>query len=98
MESMPSELDLKRLHWRAHHRGTKEADLMIGGFFDAHHASWGDPERAMFEAMLWRPEPTRPACGRPSSRSTRPFPRPPAEQAADPPNTRHPHPSSLEIT
>jgi antitoxin CptB len=49
---MPSDPDLKRLHWRAHHRGTKEADLMIGGFFDAHHASWGDPERAMFEAML----------------------------------------------
>ena len=49
---MPSDLDLKRLHWRAHHRGTKEADLLIGGFFDAHHASWTADERALFEAML----------------------------------------------
>jgi antitoxin CptB len=49
---MPSDPDLKRLHWRAHHRGTKEADLMIGGFFDAHHEHWGSPERAMFAALL----------------------------------------------
>ena len=49
---MPSDADLKRLHWRAHHRGTKEADLLIGGFFDAHHESWGTDERAMFAAML----------------------------------------------
>src|SRR5690242_17399320 len=40
MVRMPSDPDLKRLAWRAHHRGTKEADMMIGGFFDAHHASW----------------------------------------------------------
>jgi antitoxin CptB len=52
MARMPSDADLKRLHWRAHHRGTKEADLMIGGFFDAHHESWGPEDRAMFEAML----------------------------------------------
>lgn len=49
---MPSDPDLKRLHWRAHHRGTKEADLLIGGFFDAHHGSWGETERALFAAML----------------------------------------------
>ena len=49
---MPSDADLKRLHWRAHHRGTKEADLLIGGFFDAHHASWSADERALFEEML----------------------------------------------
>ena len=52
MPLMPSEADLKRLHWRAHHRGTKEADLLIGGFFDAHHASWSHDERALFEEML----------------------------------------------
>ena len=50
--AMPSDADLKRLHWRAHHRGTKEADLLIGGFFDAHHASWNADERALFEEML----------------------------------------------
>jgi len=49
---MPSDPDLKRLAWRAHHRGTKEADLMIGGFFDAHHRQWGPQERALFAAML----------------------------------------------
>ena len=52
MASMPSEAEIKRLHWRAHHRGTKEADLLIGGFFDAHHASWDAEQRALFEAML----------------------------------------------
>jgi antitoxin CptB len=49
---MPSDPDLKRLHWRAHHRGTREADMLIGGFFDAHHQEWGSQERAEFAAML----------------------------------------------
>jgi antitoxin CptB len=44
--------ELKRLRWRAHHRGTYEADLLVGGFFDAHHGSWGDSERAQFAQML----------------------------------------------
>ena len=52
MAFMPSDADLKRLHWRAHHRGTREADMLIGGFFDAHHASWSDDERALFADML----------------------------------------------
>ena len=52
MAPMPSDPELKRLHWRAHHRGTKEADLLVGGFFDAHHASWGPEECLLFEAML----------------------------------------------
>jgi len=52
MAAMPSDPDLKRLAWRAHHRGTKEADLMIGGFFDAHHQSWGADERAQFAGLL----------------------------------------------
>jgi antitoxin CptB len=52
LRSMPSDEDLKRLHWRAHHRGTKEADLLIGGFFDARHASWNPIDCALFEAML----------------------------------------------
>jgi antitoxin CptB len=52
LASMPSDPDLKRLAWRAYHRGTKEADLLVGGFFDAHHASWGEAERATFAAML----------------------------------------------
>jgi antitoxin CptB len=49
---MPSDAELKRLHWRAHHRGTREADMLIGGFFDAHNASWEVDECAMFSAIL----------------------------------------------
>ncbi len=52
MRFMPSDPDLKRLAWRAHHRGTKEADMLVGGFFDAHHASWSPDDRALFEEML----------------------------------------------
>ena len=52
MGFMPSDPDLKRLRWRAHHRGTKEADLLVGGFFDAHHASWSAQQRATFAEML----------------------------------------------
>ena len=44
--------ELKRLHWRAHHRGTREADRLIGGFFDAQHQRWSADERALFSAML----------------------------------------------
>ena len=49
---MPSTDDLKRLHWRATHRGTREADFLVGGFFDRHHASWGPAEIQMFAALL----------------------------------------------
>ncbi len=49
---MPPDPDLKRLAWRAHHRGTREADMLIGGFFDAHHGAWNADQRALFAAML----------------------------------------------
>ena len=49
---MPSDDELKRLRWRATHRGTREADMLVGGFFDAHHAGWSADERAAFAAML----------------------------------------------
>ena len=52
MERMPPEAELKRLYWRAHHRGTKEADLLVGGFFDAYHATWDPVDRALFASML----------------------------------------------
>lgn len=52
MAGMLSDPDLKRLAWRAHHRGTKEADLLVGGFFDAHHEFWGTGERALFSEIL----------------------------------------------
>ena len=43
---------MRALRYRAWHRGTREADMMIGGFFDAHHVSWGPHERALFAALL----------------------------------------------
>jgi antitoxin CptB len=43
---------IKRLKFRSCHRGTKEADMMIGGFFEARHADWSDPEIDWFEAFL----------------------------------------------
>ena len=49
---MPSDPDLKRLAWRATHRGTREADMLIGGFFDAHHKGWSAEERAQFAELL----------------------------------------------
>jgi antitoxin CptB len=52
MPAMLSDPESKRLRWRAHHRGTREADAMIGGFFDAHHHQWEAHERALFDALL----------------------------------------------
>ncbi|AOH85373.1 hypothetical protein AWL63_16915 [Sphingomonas panacis] len=49
---MDRDIRLKRLHFRAHHRGVKEADLLIGGFFDARGAEWNDDEIALFEELL----------------------------------------------
>lgn len=49
---MDRETRLKRLRFRSWHRGTKEADLLIGGFFDAHAARWDDAEVALFETLL----------------------------------------------
>lgn len=43
---------LARMKFRAWHRGTREADYMMGGFFDTYHAEWGDAEMAWFEALL----------------------------------------------
>ena len=43
---------LRALKYRAWHRGTREADMMIGGFFEAHHQLWGAHDRALFAALL----------------------------------------------
>ena len=43
---------LRALKWRAWHRGTREADMMIGGYFDAHHATWDEPQAAWFATLL----------------------------------------------
>ena len=43
---------LRRLQFRAWHRGTKENDLMVGGFFDRYHQEWNEEEIAWFEMLL----------------------------------------------
>ena len=52
MEPMDRDARLRRLRCRAWHRGTREADLLIGGFFDCHSAGWNEDEIAWFEALL----------------------------------------------
>jgi antitoxin CptB len=49
---MDSDTRLKRLKFRAWHRGTREADMLIGGFFDAYGAGWSEAERDWFELLL----------------------------------------------
>ena len=52
MGIMDREARLKRLGFRASHRGIREADLLIGGFFERHHAGWNDAEIDWFERLL----------------------------------------------
>ena len=42
----------RRLLFRAHHRGTKETDLMVGGFVARHIAVFTDLELDELEAVL----------------------------------------------
>ncbi len=49
---MTRDIRLKRLRFRSWHRGTKEADLMIGGFYDRHAADFDDDALAWFEALM----------------------------------------------
>lgn len=49
---MTSETARKRAHWRAHHRGTKEADMLVGGFADRWMAEMDVDGFAWFEALL----------------------------------------------
>jgi antitoxin CptB len=47
----------KRALYRAHHRGTKEMDLILGGFADAELAELSQSEVAAFELLLALPDP-----------------------------------------
>jgi antitoxin CptB len=49
---MDRDARLKRLRFRAWHRGTKEADLLVGGFFDAHASGWNDKQIDWFETLM----------------------------------------------
>ncbi|MBX3533898.1 MAG: succinate dehydrogenase assembly factor 2 [Xanthobacteraceae bacterium] len=47
----------KRLRFRAWHRGTREMDLVLGRFVDAHAASLTDAEIDVLEALMEVPDP-----------------------------------------
>lgn len=49
---MDRKAHLRKLHYRAHHRGTREADAIVGGFFDLHHHRWDGDALAWFERLL----------------------------------------------
>jgi antitoxin CptB len=43
---------LRRMKFRAWHRGTREADYMIGGFFDRYGNEWDETAATWFERLL----------------------------------------------
>lgn len=47
-----TETRLRRLKFRAWHRGTREADYMIGGFFDTYSAGWDHAALDWFERLV----------------------------------------------
>lgn len=48
----PWDLRIRKAKYRASHRGTKESDLVVGGFFDRHHKTWDEAALAWFEMLL----------------------------------------------
>ncbi|WP_423142247.1 succinate dehydrogenase assembly factor 2 [Parablastomonas sp. CN1-191] len=48
----PREARIARARFRAWHRGTREADFVVGGFFDRYHAAWDDAALDWFEELL----------------------------------------------
>jgi antitoxin CptB len=52
MEKMDPSDRLKRLKFRAWHRGVREADMLVGGYFDRWHDAWDEEDMAWFEALL----------------------------------------------
>ena len=47
----------RRLRYRAWHRGTREMDLILGPFADAHAERMDDREVDQFEGLLTEPDP-----------------------------------------
>jgi antitoxin CptB len=56
MPESDSDIRRKRLRFRAWHRGTREADLILGSFADAHLATFDAAGVDAFEALLEVPD------------------------------------------
>jgi antitoxin CptB len=56
---MAESLDIrrKRLRFRSRHQGTRELDLLLGGFADGRLETMTEAELDRFEALLELPEP-----------------------------------------
>jgi len=52
----PSDNRRKRLLYRSWHRGTREADLLLGGFAEAHLAGFDEARLDRYEALLECPD------------------------------------------
>lgn len=48
---------LERLRFRSWHRGTREMDLLLGSFADAHLAAFAPGELDQYEALLLESDP-----------------------------------------
>jgi antitoxin CptB len=53
----PLQVRRKRLRYRSWHRGTREADLLLGRFADVHLAGMDEAQLARFAALLDVPDP-----------------------------------------
>lgn len=51
-ETQDIESRMRRCKFRSWHRGTREADYMIGGYFDRYAVGWDESQLAWFEALL----------------------------------------------
>lgn len=52
----PADIRRKRLLFRSWHRGTREADLILGSFAEAHLAAFDDAQIDRYEALLECPD------------------------------------------
>ena len=55
-EQMDVDARLRRLRYRAWHRGFREADLILGPFADAYAETMDEAQLARFEALLTAPD------------------------------------------
>jgi antitoxin CptB len=53
----PSEVQRRRLRFRSWHRGTREADLMLGRFADVHLAHFSPDQLDRYAALLEKSDP-----------------------------------------
>jgi len=53
----PLAIQRRRLHFRSWHRGTREADLVLGRFADAHLAGFSPEQLDRYAALLEKSDP-----------------------------------------